>query len=298
MIDKTELNAHIKAYQETKVFSDQLVSMLLEVFKGVLLRYGQQQRNLWEDIQQDLWVWFITNAHHLDTDQDPFCYITSSVINVIRMKQRAHKTTDSLNTLKEAGFDAPDPRPFMPLTFPFMLGTKPLAVAPIAPVAPVAPPPKRKVAPVAPVAPIAPAVRWRLNNGWDLQRALTTPIAISSHTKYIEYNGKSQSILEWAAELGINQSTLKTRLLRGWSLERAFNTIPNVSAQGQHTPGNNPSPDNPVATSSQQSGFDPNPPLDQRPIPPDCSKIGYDPLQEQEGRRRDDPSKSRLSQCA
>ena len=47
----------------------------------------------------------------------------------------------------------------------------------------------------------------------------------TSRNHRIEWNGKSQTITEWAEELGIGQATLFSRLLTyGWSVDRAFTT--------------------------------------------------------------------------
>ena len=40
--------------------------------------------------------------------------------------------------------------------------------------------------------------------------------------RVIEYNGKRQTIAQWAECLGINYRTLNNRINRGWSAERAF----------------------------------------------------------------------------
>jgi hypothetical protein len=41
----------------------------------------------------------------------------------------------------------------------------------------------------------------------------------------IEYDGKTQTIAQWARELGINYQTLRQRIQRyGWSVERAFSS--------------------------------------------------------------------------
>jgi hypothetical protein len=42
-------------------------------------------------------------------------------------------------------------------------------------------------------------------------------------TRYIEHNGETLNLKEWAAKLGIPQGTLKTRL-RKWGTERALST--------------------------------------------------------------------------
>lgn len=42
-------------------------------------------------------------------------------------------------------------------------------------------------------------------------------------TRYIEYNGKRQSLIEWSRELGIPSSTLLVRIdMQGYSIEKAF----------------------------------------------------------------------------
>lgn len=41
---------------------------------------------------------------------------------------------------------------------------------------------------------------------------------------FIEYNGRRETLANWARELGIGYSALATRLGRGWTVERAFTT--------------------------------------------------------------------------
>lgn len=44
-----------------------------------------------------------------------------------------------------------------------------------------------------------------------------------SNNKFITYNGKTQTIAEWADEFGINKSTLHARLkYQNWSIEKAL----------------------------------------------------------------------------
>jgi hypothetical protein len=38
----------------------------------------------------------------------------------------------------------------------------------------------------------------------------------------LTWNNKTQSIVEWSEELGVNQQTISTRLYRGWSVARAL----------------------------------------------------------------------------
>ena len=40
----------------------------------------------------------------------------------------------------------------------------------------------------------------------------------------LEFNGKSQCLLDWAAELGMPRTTLNNRISRGWDVERALTT--------------------------------------------------------------------------
>lgn len=40
----------------------------------------------------------------------------------------------------------------------------------------------------------------------------------------ITFNGKTQTLTQWAEEVGINKSTLSKRIHRGWEIERALTT--------------------------------------------------------------------------
>jgi hypothetical protein len=41
---------------------------------------------------------------------------------------------------------------------------------------------------------------------------------------YVEYEGKSQSVADWAREVGLERKTLEYRIRSGWSPERALTT--------------------------------------------------------------------------
>lgn len=55
--------------------------------------------------------------------------------------------------------------------------------------------------------------------------------------RFIEYNGKSQTIEQWAKELNVDYKKFHSRLKRGWSIEKAIspknNTIKEVTYQGK-----------------------------------------------------------------
>ena len=48
---------------------------------------------------------------------------------------------------------------------------------------------------------------------------------LPSNTKFIEFNGESKSISQWARDKNIPRSTLACRLAYGWSVEKALNTL-------------------------------------------------------------------------
>jgi hypothetical protein len=66
----------------------------------------------------------------------------------------------------------------------------------------------------------------------------------------IEFRGKSQTLPEWAEELGIGRDTLKTRLQDGWTVERAF-TEPVIASCVRYGKKYR------AQTSPGDSGFDP-----------------------------------------
>ena len=46
----------------------------------------------------------------------------------------------------------------------------------------------------------------------------------TSRNRVLTWSGKSQTVAEWAEELGLNRTTLNVRLHRGWSVARALST--------------------------------------------------------------------------
>ncbi len=75
------------------------------------------------------------------------------------------------------------------------------------------------------------AITQRIKNlGWSVEEALTTPAGKACNWRgtqhkdaaQYEFNGKRQSLTQWAIDLGVPRSKLATRLKRGWTVERAL----------------------------------------------------------------------------
>lgn len=67
-------------------------------------------------------------------------------------------------------------------------------------------------------------IRTRLCCGWNEIDAITTKRIHEPHkTRYYTYNGKTQTVSQWAQEMNIKYSALSSRLQNGWSIERALN---------------------------------------------------------------------------
>lgn len=61
----------------------------------------------------------------------------------------------------------------------------------------------------------------RLNTGWTIEEALTTPTIDRSVN--ITYKGETKSMADWAKHLDIPYNTLESRIQgKGWDIERAF----------------------------------------------------------------------------
>lgn len=64
-------------------------------------------------------------------------------------------------------------------------------------------------------------LRARRKLGWTDEEVLTTPL--NTVTK-LTYNGKTQSLRDWAKDLDITTSSLSERFQRGWTIEEALST--------------------------------------------------------------------------
>lgn len=63
----------------------------------------------------------------------------------------------------------------------------------------------------------------RINKGWDIEKALTTPSVCRKNCD-ITYNGKTQTLYQWAKETGLTYSALRHRFDRGWDIEKILTT--------------------------------------------------------------------------
>lgn len=68
----------------------------------------------------------------------------------------------------------------------------------------------------------------RLDRGWSVEEALTTPGDEGSRKKQahrlIEFRGETLSIAEWTRRLRAGPNTIHLRLKAGWTVERALTT--------------------------------------------------------------------------
>ncbi len=74
-----------------------------------------------------------------------------------------------------------------------------------------------------------------LHNGWDANCKWSTQLEQTNNTKrnvLLTLNGKTQSLSQWAVELGIRRSTLQGRMVDGWS-DRDVLTIPVEQNRGR-----------------------------------------------------------------
>ena len=59
----------------------------------------------------------------------------------------------------------------------------------------------------------------RLDEGWSVEDTLTK----QSAKAFIEHNGESKSLKQWAEDHGMKSGTLARRLKSGWDMEKALN---------------------------------------------------------------------------
>jgi hypothetical protein len=73
-----------------------------------------------------------------------------------------------------------------------------------------------------------PTLLTRLQRGWSVEQALTTPAVRRANSdpgdRILTLNGKKRHLAEWARELGVNPAAILYRLNAGWSLKDALTT--------------------------------------------------------------------------
>jgi len=73
------------------------------------------------------------------------------------------------------------------------------------------------------------AVKYRINHGWTLEEILLPKNAKTELSRYVEYNGITLSVTEWAKIVQIQRHVIFSRLRAGWSVEDALCTPPGTS---------------------------------------------------------------------
>lgn len=70
-------------------------------------------------------------------------------------------------------------------------------------------------------------IRSRINSGWTPEKAVSEPIRKQEKGNIVgnlEFRGKSQSVKEWALDIGLKPSILYLRIKLGWSVEKTLTT--------------------------------------------------------------------------
>lgn len=69
-----------------------------------------------------------------------------------------------------------------------------------------------------------------IENGWPLNCRWATPAEQLRNTRrnlYLTFQGRTQLLVDWAAEVGLPSAAINMRLRRGWTLEKSL-TTPNL----------------------------------------------------------------------
>lgn len=71
----------------------------------------------------------------------------------------------------------------------------------------------------------------RLDTGWSVEDAMTTPVHTEFGSNPITYNGVTLPMAEWSRRLGLSPNSVANRIARGWSVEDAV-TKPQIRTKG------------------------------------------------------------------
>ena len=60
--------------------------------------------------------------------------------------------------------------------------------------------------------------------GWEMERALNPLLGVkANYALLLEYDGRKQTISDWAKEVGLKETTVRARIKAGWPIERTLN---------------------------------------------------------------------------
>jgi len=84
-ISPKELNKLITAFQQSGRMEPELLDTLSKMFSGIVKRFkGANQEE--EDLVQDCWVWFYRWNGSIDSERNPFSFITTCCVNLIHAR--------------------------------------------------------------------------------------------------------------------------------------------------------------------------------------------------------------------
>jgi hypothetical protein len=67
------------------------------------------------------------------------------------------------------------------------------------------------------------SIRTRINKGWSIEDTLTISTGSMRHnSRILEYNGVSQSVIDWSRQTGLDNKTIYDRINSGWTIEDAL----------------------------------------------------------------------------
>lgn len=63
-------------------------------------------------------------------------------------------------------------------------------------------------------------IYYRLNKGWSVEKAITTPVVHNGIPKWFTYRGERLTLRQLSERYRISKATLYSRLYRGWSIDQ------------------------------------------------------------------------------